>query len=98
MVNNLRNKKNFFLKDLLFNIDCLESKNFFLWMFMESEIELYLQVSDMRMAVAVMLPGDLFQQPATPVQNAINTIKNATMNNAIVDLPMSEINKYKMRL
>jgi hypothetical protein len=42
------------------------------------------------MAVAVMLPGDLLQHPATPVQKATNITKKLTMNNAIVDLPMSK--------
>lgn len=42
------------------------------------------------MAVAVIFPGDLLQQPATPVQNAMNITKKLTMNNAIVALPISK--------
>jgi len=41
------------------------------------------------MAVEVMLPGDRRQHPATPVQNATNTAKNATMKSAIIDRPIS---------
>jgi hypothetical protein len=36
-----------------------------------------------------MLPGDRRQHPATPVQNATNIAKNATMNSAIIDRPIS---------
>jgi hypothetical protein len=43
----------------------------------------------MRMAVAVMLPGDLFQQPTTPVQNAVKIAKKPTMKRAITDRPIS---------
>lgn len=45
----------------------------------------------MRIAVAVIFPGDLLQQPAMPVQNATNIVKKANINNAIADLPISEI-------
>ena len=41
------------------------------------------------MAVEAMLPGDLRQQPATPVQKATNTKKNDTMNRAIIDRAIS---------
>jgi hypothetical protein len=41
-----------------------------------------------------MLPGDRRQHPATPVQNATNTAKNATMNRAIIDRPMSAKSDY----
>lgn len=37
-----------------------------------------------------MFPGDLFQQPTTPVQNAVKIATNPTINRAITDLPMSE--------
>jgi len=49
----------------------------------------HLQASSIRMAVQVMLPGDRRQHPATPVQNATNTAKNATMKSAIIDRPIS---------
>jgi hypothetical protein len=49
----------------------------------------HLHASSIRMAVQVMLPGDRRQHPATPVQNATNTEKNATMKSAIIDRPIS---------
>ena len=36
-----------------------------------------------------MLPGDLRQQPTTPVQKAENIAKKATMKRAITERPMS---------
>lgn len=48
-----------------------------------------LLASSMRMAVLVMLAGERRQQPATPVQNAMNTTKKDTMNRAIAARPMS---------
>lgn len=42
----------------------------------------------------MILPGDRRQHPATPVQNATNTAKNATMNRAIIDRPMSAKSDY----
>lgn len=36
-------------------------------------------------------PGLLFQHPTTPVQNAMKTAKNATMNNATVDRAMCNL-------
>jgi pheromone shutdown protein TraB len=50
------------------------------------------------MAVQVMLPGDRRQHPATPVQNATNTAKNATMNSAIIDRPISVTFEYEETL
>lgn len=50
---------------------------------------MYSQANSTKIAVAVMFPGDLLQHPATPVQNAMNITKKLTINNAIVDLPMS---------
>jgi len=41
--------------------------------------------------VAVMFPGDLLQQPTTPVQKAENIARKPTMNSAITDLPISVI-------
>lgn len=49
----------------------------------------YLHASSMRIAVAVMLPGDLLQHPATPVQNAMKMTKNATIRITITERPMS---------
>jgi hypothetical protein len=49
----------------------------------------HLHARSIRMAVQVMLPGDRRQHPATPVQNATNTAKNATMKSAIIDRPIS---------
>jgi len=49
----------------------------------------HLHARSIRMAVEVMLPGDRRQHPATPVQNATNTAKNATMKSAIIDRPIS---------
>lgn len=51
--------------------------------------EVYWQANNIRIAVAVMFPGDLLQQPTTPVQNAENIARKPTMNRAITDLPMS---------
>lgn len=51
--------------------------------------EQYSHVSNISIAVAVMLLGDLLQQPVTPVQNAAKTDKKAMMNSAIIDLPIS---------
>lgn len=47
------------------------------------------------MAVAVMFPGDLRQQPTTPVQKAENIARKPTMKRAITDLPMSIEKKKK---
>lgn len=49
----------------------------------------YWQANNIRIAVAVMFPGDLLQQPTTPVQNAENIARKPTMNRAITDLPIS---------
>ena len=38
-----------------------------------------------------MFPGDLFQHPAMPVQNAIKIVRNDKMNSAIADRPISKI-------
>lgn len=43
----------------------------------------------MRMAVPVMFPGDLLQQPVTPMQKAAKTEMKEIMNRAIMDRPMS---------
>lgn len=50
-------------------------------------------MTSMRMAVAVMFPGLLFQHPMTPVQKAMKTTKNPTMNKATVDLAMCNLQK-----
>lgn len=55
-----------------------------------SALKRNLHANSIKIAVAVMLPGDLLQQPVTPVKNAANTAKNAMINNAIIDLPISE--------
>jgi hypothetical protein len=47
------------------------------------------------MAVAVMFPEDLLQHPATPVQKAMNTKKNAKMKRAMAERPISKINHWK---
>lgn len=52
--------------------------------------KLDLHANNINMAVAVMLLGDLLQHPVTPVQKAAKMATNAMMNNAIIDLPMSE--------
>lgn len=49
----------------------------------------YLHARSMRIAVAVMLPGDLLQQPVTPVQNAAKMVTKVRMNRAIIERPMS---------
>lgn len=41
-----------------------------------------------------MFPGLLLQQPAIPVQNAMKIAKNATINNAIAERPMSGKRTY----
>ena len=41
------------------------------------------------MAVAVMFPGDLRQQPTIPVQKAENIARKATIKRAITERPMS---------
>lgn len=41
------------------------------------------------MAVAVIFPGDLFQQPVTPVQKAANTAIKEMMNSAMSERPIS---------
>lgn len=45
------------------------------------------------MAVAVIFPGDLRQHPVTPVQKEAKTQTKAIINNAIIDLPISTLNK-----
>lgn len=50
----------------------------------------YLQASNMRIAVAVIFPGDLRQHPVTPVQNEANIDTKAMMKSAIMDLPISK--------
>ena len=44
----------------------------------------------MRTADAVMFDGDVLQHPTTPVVKDTNIKKNATINNAIIALAMSE--------
>lgn len=48
----------------------------------------------MRIAVAVIFPGDLLQHPVIPVQNAANTARNAIMKSAIIERPMSKKAKH----
>lgn len=55
----------------------------------------HLHESNMRIAVAVILPGDLLQHPATPVQKAMNITKKDTMKSAIAERPMSEKNSER---
>lgn len=43
----------------------------------------------MRIAVAVIFPGDLLQHPATPVQKATNITINETIKRAIAERPIS---------
>lgn len=52
-------------------------------------IVVYLHANNISIAVAVMFPGLLLQQPAMPVQNATKMEKNATMKRAMAALPMS---------
>lgn len=42
-----------------------------------------------------MFPGDRLQHPATPVQNAMNIAKNATMKSAIIERPISENESFQ---
>lgn len=42
--------------------------------------------------MAVIFPGDRFQQPVTPVQKAANTATKDMMKSAIMDRPISEKN------
>ena len=51
-----------------------------------------LHASNISMAVAVMFPGDLLQQPVTPVQKAANTARKLIMKSAIMDRPISKNN------
>lgn len=44
----------------------------------------------MRIAVPVMFPGDLLQQPVTPVQNAAKIATKEIMKRAIMERPISE--------
>jgi len=60
--------------------------------------EVYWQANNIRIAVAVMFPADLLQQPTTPVQNAENIARKATMNRAITDLPISAIKNFNVQL
>ena len=52
---------------------------------------MYLQAINMRMAEAVMLDGDVFQQPRIPAVKATNMKKKPTINRAIMALIMSVI-------
>lgn len=57
--------------------------------------KIYWQANNIRIAVAVMFPGDLLQHPTTPVQNAENIARKPIMNRAITDLPISRtIRRY----
>lgn len=49
-----------------------------------------LHANNIKIAVAVIFPGDLLQHPVTPVQKAANTAKKEMMNKAIIDLPISK--------
>ena len=49
----------------------------------------------MSVADAVRFEGEVLQHPTTPVVKDTNMKKNATMNKAIMERPMSE--KYKFR-
>jgi hypothetical protein len=40
-----------------------------------------------------MFEGEVLQHPTTPVVNETNMKKNATMNNAIIERPMSKKSK-----
>lgn len=57
-------------------------------------IQINIQVTSKRIAVAVTFPGLRFQHPTTPVQKAMNTVKNATMNSATVDRAMCNLKSY----
>lgn len=59
-------------------------------------IIVHLHARSIRIAVAVMFPGDLRQQPTSPVQKAEKMARNATMNSAITDLPMSANKSHKI--
>lgn len=54
-----------------------------------------LHVTSISMAVAVIFPGLRFQQPTTPVQNAMNRDRNATMNRATVERAMCSLELYE---
>lgn len=56
-------------------------------------IVFYLHATNIRIAVAVMLPGDLFQQPVIPVQKAAKIATNDRINNAMTERPISEKKK-----
>lgn len=47
------------------------------------------------MAVAVIFPGERFQQPVTPVQKAAKAATREMMNNAITERPISESKNKK---
>lgn len=51
----------------------------------------------MRIAVAVILLGDLLQQPVTPVQKAAKTATKAIINRAIIERPISIKQRRKIR-
>lgn len=48
-----------------------------------------LHANNIKMAVAVMLLGDLRQHPVTPVQKAAKTAAKAKMKRAIIERPIS---------
>lgn len=52
-------------------------------------MKLYLQASNIKIAVAVIFPGDRFQQPVIPVQKAAKTATKEMMNNAMTERPIS---------
>lgn len=52
-------------------------------------VTFYLHASNIKMAVAVIFPGDLFQQPVIPVQKAAKTAIKDIINNAMRERPIS---------
>lgn len=57
----------------------------------------YLQAISIKIAVAVIFPGDLFQQPVTPVQKAAKTAIKEMMNSAIRERPISANKKFRLK-